>query len=224
MTFGATTTRLASTLRQERLFFRVGPKVSRHVPVYLKSIVNRSPASWTRAFSAPGGRPENIDALWSRKPLKAAHWEYYPFLDVIHRERLLNSGAGPRAIALSDYNETNMGLAISFAARRSFGLSRHHKANIGDEYNFTICPAVSRMLGYQHGARGFRLFISSRWRRHSSSDCDVLERSAHLSKSRSTDWSAEDSRCPATATSSRPDDFRQYRARVRVRSLKLCAA
>lgn len=98
---------------QERRFFEWARQYMGDVPVFSEVDTEAFAGIMDAGIFGPWPTPETIGRRGEPQSLKAARWEYYPFLDVIHRERLLNSGAGA-PFALPDYKAENMGLAIQF--------------------------------------------------------------------------------------------------------------
>ena len=160
--------------------------------------------------------PDTIGRRVEPQSLKAARWEYYPFLDVVHRERLLNSGAGA-PFALPGYNETNMGLAISFG--RPQVISAYPgtpQTNVGGRVQlYYLSSAFHRMLGL---SRLERVDFGPA----PSEDGDDIHRQVATysngarvwSNRGGADWDVEGLTLPQNGyLIVGPDNFRQYRAR-----------
>ncbi len=204
-------------LRQERLFFEWARKFLGNVPVYSEVDCEPFAGIMDAGIFSPWPRPESIGRTVEPQSLKAAKWEYYPFLDVIHRERLLNSGAG-MPFALPDYNETNMGLAISFGRPQILsGYPGTPQANLGGRVQlYYLSSAFHRMLGL---SRLDRVDFGP----SAQSDGDDIHRQiatysngARIWSNRgSNDWSVEGLTLPGNGyLIDGPNGFRQYRARV----------
>ena len=97
---------VAEQLRQEKKFFEWARTFLGNVPVYSEVDGEAFAGIMDAGIFSPWPVPEKLG-------IKCGSWEYYPFIDQVHRERLLNSGAGA-PFALADYNVQNMGLAIQF--------------------------------------------------------------------------------------------------------------
>ena len=216
--------RPSEDLRQERLFFEWARKFLGNVPVYSEVDCEPFAGIMDAGIFSPWRTPENIGRSIEPQSIKAAHWEYYPFLDVIHRERLLNSGAG-MPFALPEYNETNMGLAISFGRPQVIsGYPGTPQANVGGRVQlYYLSSAFHRMLGL---ARMERVDFGP----SPTGDGDDIHRQtatysngARIWSNRgSADWSVEGLTLPSNGyLILGPDDFRQYRARVQDQILEV---
>jgi len=98
-------------MRQEKAFFEWTRRYMGNVPVYSEVDTEPFAGIMDAGIFSPWPAPEGVAR--GAPGIRCASWEYYPFLDQVHRERLLNSGAGA-PFALPDYNVRNMGMAIQF--------------------------------------------------------------------------------------------------------------
>src|SRR5436190_16930576 len=172
---------------------------------------------------SPWPTPEVIGRTVEPQSLKAARWGYYPFLDVIHRERLLNSGAGI-PFALPEYNETNMGLAISFGRPQVIsGYPGTPQANVGGRVQlYYLSSAFHRMLGLSRMERvDFGPSVTG------SGDDIHRQIAAYSNGTRiwsnrgEPDWEVEGFVLPRNGyLILGADNFRQYRARVKERIIE----
>jgi hypothetical protein len=139
---------LSEHLEQERRFFEWARKFLGNVPIFSEVDCEPFAGIMDAGVFSPWRTPETVGRSVEPQSLKAARWEYYPFLDIIHRERLLNSGAG-MPFALPDYNATNMGLAVSFGRPQIIsGYPGTPQANLGGRVQlYYLSSAFHRMLG-----------------------------------------------------------------------------
>ena len=207
---------LSEHLRQERLFFEWARKFLGNVPVYSEVDCEPFAGIMDAGIFSPWPTPESIGRSVEPQRLKAARWEYYPFLDVIHRERLLNSGAGV-PFALPGYNETNMGLAISFGRPQVIsGYPGTPQSNAGGRVQlYYLSSAFHRMLGLSRlervdfgpapgGGEDIHRQIAT------------YSNGARIWSNRgNVDWDVEGLTLPQNGyLITGPSDFRQYRARM----------
>ena len=215
---------LSEHLAQERKFFEWARKFLGNVPVYSEVDCEPFAGLMDAGIFSPWPVPETIGRSVEPQSLKAARWEYYPFLDVIHRERLLNSGAGV-PFALSDYNATNMGLAISFGRPQVVsGYPGTPQAGVGGRVQlYYLSSAFHRMLDL---SRMERVDFGPA----ASGDGDDIHRQiatysngARIWSNRGgTDWGVEGLMLPPNGyLISGPENFRQYRARVQDQTVEV---
>ncbi|MBI3852013.1 MAG: hypothetical protein HY298_17280 [Verrucomicrobia bacterium] len=216
---------LSEHLRQEKLFFEWARKFLGNVPVFSEVDCEPFAGIMDAGIFSPWRTPETIGRIGIEpQTLKAARWEYYPFLDVIHRERLLNSGAGA-PFALPDYNATNMGLAISFGRPQIIsGYPGTSQANVGGRVQlYYLSSAFHRMLGL---SRMDRVDFGS----SPADDGDDIHRQiatysngARIWSNRGgVDWEVDGLTLPENGyLIVDTNNFRQYRARVQGQTVEV---
>jgi hypothetical protein len=103
---------VSEALEHERRFFTWARDYMGGIPVYSEVDTEAFAGIMDAGIFSPWATPGTV-GLKDAPGIKCASWEYYPFLDQVHRERLLNSGAGA-PFALAGYQPENMALAIQF--------------------------------------------------------------------------------------------------------------
>src|SRR5205807_7255235 len=138
---------LSEHLKQEKRFFEWAREFLGGVPVYSEVDTEAFAGIMDAGIFNPWPTAETI-GLKDTPGIKAAAWEYYPFLDQVHREHVLNNGAG-LPFALAEHNVQNMGLAIQFG--RPQVISAYPgtpQANVGDRARlYYLSSAFHKMLG-----------------------------------------------------------------------------
>ena len=197
-------------LLHEKNFFEWARQYLGNVPVFSEVDTEAFAGIMDAGIFGPWPTPETIGRRVEPQSLTAARWEYYPSLDVIHRERLLNSGAGS-PFALAEYKATNMALAIQFG--RPQVISAYPGTpltNIGGRLqHYYLSSASHKMLGL------------SRMDRVDFNADDIHRQIATYSNGAriwsnrsSSDWEVEGFALPPSGyLSTGPNGFRQFRAR-----------
>ena len=215
---------LGEHLAQEQRFFEWTRKFLGNVPIFSEVDCEPFAGIMDAGIFSPWRTPETIGRSVEPQSLKAARWEYYPFLDVIHRERLLNSGAG-MPFALPDYNATNMGLAISFGRPQIISAyPGTPQVNVGGRVQlYYLSSAFHRMLGL---SRMERVDFGP----SSTGDSDDIHRQiatysngARIWSNRGgADWEVEGLTLPQNGyLIVGTNNFRQYRARVQDQTVEV---
>jgi hypothetical protein len=190
-------------LRHEKTFFEWAREFLGNVPVFSEVDGEAFAGLMDAGIFSPWPTLEKLG-------IKSGFWEYYPFIDQVHRARLLNSGAGA-PFALADYKIPNMGLAVQFG--RPQVISAYPGTpftNVGGRVQlYYLSSAYHKMLGLSGMDRVD--FDGDSIHRQIASYSNGARIWSNRGK---TDWEVEGLTLPPLGyLITGPNGFRQYRAR-----------
>jgi hypothetical protein len=132
---------VAESLKQEKALFDYAREHLGDVPVFSEVDGEAFAGIMDAGIFTQWPTPEKLG-------IQAGSWEYYPVIELVHRGRLLNSGAG-WPFALPQYDARNMALCVQFG--RPAVISAYHgapQADVGGRARlYYLSSAFHKMLG-----------------------------------------------------------------------------